>query len=54
MPDIQWCGNYKCAQCTKEYVAMSKGENDGSACPHCGVQNMPSLNVSNTIAKCST
>lgn len=47
MPDIQWYGRYKCAKCTQEYDAMNKRENQGFACPKCGAQNTPSLDVSN-------
>lgn len=45
MPQIQWYGSYKCAQCTKKYDALNGSENQGSTCPNCGAENMPSLMV---------
>lgn len=49
MPNYQWYGNYKCAQCAQEYNIICKRENRGYKCPKCGVQNRPSINVSNAI-----
>lgn len=46
MPDYQWYGIYRCTQCTEGYDALEPNENQGSACPKCGAQNMPFLKVS--------